>query len=532
LFNHFHDILPGSGTIETREYAMGKFQDTLAYVSSYVSSSMHSIASRISTASVPFEEADGTVSEGGGVGYFDSENNLFRLGSAERGRGRVRAFHVFNTLPFERNEVCDITLWDYNHDVSELSVTDADGNSLQYHISPRATGYWGHNFNTLQVKVTVPAFGYNTVVVRPKNTKEYLSAPSFDQPRNDNFINDDDLVLENGRIRAVFSRSTLELTSLTDKKTGEELISCRSMFFRLADENPLYGMTSWRVGPIMKTVNLNADCDARLTGTWSTAVSSGLKYEIRFGRSVLKAEISLKDEDPYLRVKTCVDWHEEAVHGTMVPQLSFAVPVSYETDGKSVCDIPYGVIERDSATHDVPCLSCMGIGGKTQHIISLITDSKYGYRCSGNTGSVTLLRSSYDPDPYPENGIHNFTIAVAASAKHALPYVSRRFCHPVLYIPAVRHEGGELPLCGSALNVTGDVMVSSLKHAENGKGYAVRVYNLNESGQACRVTMRGDIKRATLTDSAETPLCELSTEGNTVTLAVDPYATSTAVIEI
>ncbi|MBO4769852.1 MAG: alpha-mannosidase [Clostridia bacterium] len=532
LFNHFHDILPGSGTIETREYAMGKFQDTLAHVSSYISSSMHSIASRISTESVPFEETGGTVSEGGGVGYFDSESSAFRLGSAERGRGKVRAFHVFNTLSFERSEVCDLTMWDYNYDISELSVTDADGNSLEYHITPGKTGYWGHSFNTLQVKVTIPAFGYNTVIVKPKNTKEFLSAGRFDSPRNDNYINDDDIVLENERIRAVFNHSTLELTSLTDKKTGEGLISCSSMFFRLTDENPVYGMTSWRVGPAMKVQNLNETCGARLLETWSNAVSRGLKYELRFGRSVLKAVVSLKNGDPYLCVKTNVDWHEEPEHGIRIPQLSFAVPVSYETDGKSVCDVPYGTIERQAVSHDVPCLSYIGIGGKTEHIVSIITDSKYGYRCTGQTGSVTLLRSSYDPDPYPENGIHNFTIAVAASAKHALPYISRRFCHPALYIPAVRHEGGELPLCGSALNVSGDVVVSSLKHAENGEGYAVRVYNLRESGQACRITMRSDIKRAVLTDSTETPLCDLSVEGSTVPLAVDPYATSTAVIEI
>ena len=32
LFNHFHDILPGSGVIDTREYAMGQFQRAMAAI--------------------------------------------------------------------------------------------------------------------------------------------------------------------------------------------------------------------------------------------------------------------------------------------------------------------------------------------------------------------------------------------------------------------------------------------------------------------------------------------------------------------
>ena len=42
----------------------------------------------------------------------------------------------------------------------------------------------------------------------------------------------------------------------------------------------------------------------------------------------------------------------------------------------------------------------------------LITDAKYGFRCVDNSMSVTLIRSSYDPDPYPEFGIHKFNFAL------------------------------------------------------------------------------------------------------------------------
>ena len=49
LFNHFHDIIPGSGTVETREYALGLFQDTLAYVNNYSNKAMRDFAANTDT---------------------------------------------------------------------------------------------------------------------------------------------------------------------------------------------------------------------------------------------------------------------------------------------------------------------------------------------------------------------------------------------------------------------------------------------------------------------------------------------------
>ncbi len=43
----------------------------------------------------------------------------------------------------------------------------------------------------------------------------------------------------------------------------------------------------------------------------------------------------------------------------------------------------------------------------------VIADQKHGFRCIDNSLSLTLLRSSYDPDPYPELGVHRFGFAVA-----------------------------------------------------------------------------------------------------------------------
>ena len=50
LFNHFHDIIPGSGVIDTREYAMGKFQEVLAAANTETVNAFGAITANVNTA--------------------------------------------------------------------------------------------------------------------------------------------------------------------------------------------------------------------------------------------------------------------------------------------------------------------------------------------------------------------------------------------------------------------------------------------------------------------------------------------------
>ena len=66
--------------------------------------------------------------------------------------------------------------------------------------------------------------------------------------------------------------------------------------------------------------------------------------------------------------------------------------------------------------HDVPGNSFIYAVDPNEAGLAMLTDNKYGYRGYDNKMTVTLLHSSYDPDRYPEFGIHNTLIALAMSA--------------------------------------------------------------------------------------------------------------------
>ncbi len=528
LFNHFHDILPGSGTVETREFALGRFQEAMADINVYGNVCMRRISEATDTSSIPFTKTPETTSEGGGAGYLQAQNTHYRYTAAERGNGPVRAFQLFNTTGKDRDEYTEITVWDYGYGFDNAEMTDADGNNVPFAVLNGGTGYWGHVYSTLLVKASVKAFGYTTLILRQRDEDGHKTLRPQVYEYVDKHINDAPFILENELIRAVFDKKTCRLTSLINKKTGTGLISSPSCYFKYTDENPLYGMTSWRVGPYMKVRDVNAENDVKYTYYNVHPLYSRLSYEVRFGTSELNCTVTLKKDSPTLEFDVRADWSEAAVRGQKVPQLSFCVPVGYDNGGKFTADIPYGIIKRNELAHDIPALSyiCADNG---ENSAALFTDSKYGYRYYGKEMSVTLIRSAYDPDPYPERGIHDIRIGVAVSEPDRIKDISAAFCRPLAFLSATKH-GGSLPLRSSLFETEGDVRVSCVKQAEDKDGIAVRIYDTEGKDQKVRLTFRTPVKAAFITRSDEKEPAPAETDGCRVMLAVSAYSVTTAVI--
>jgi len=282
------------------------------------------------------------------------------------------------------------------------------------------------------------------------------------------------------------------------------------------------------VGPYMNIRDLNAESDVRFFEIASNAVLSRIGYEIKFGASLLRCTIVLKRDSSVLEFSTYVDWNEPAVEGQKIPQISFAVPVTYKTVGTSRCDIPYGEIQRNAVAHDVPALSYLTVDGETDSVVALMTDTKYGYRLWEDAASVTLIRSAYNPDPYPERGIHNIRIGVSVGAVADVRAKSSAFLHPIAFTTAMPGEG-RLSLSGSILSVDGEVEVSCVKNAEDGQGTAVRLYNVGDQDADAVLRFCRQAVRAMLTDSNEIPIGAAAIVDGAVKVTVPAYGVVTLV---
>ncbi|NLC68722.1 MAG: alpha-mannosidase [Clostridiaceae bacterium] len=575
LFNHFHDILPGSGVIDTREYAMGQFQQVLAATNTEISAAFRNIASQVDTSGLlvvedDTDEINETTSEGAGVGFGIKD---FGVPQAERGKGKRRIFHFFNPSAGKRKEPVEIIVWDWPGDIRRIVIKDKSGVPVRYQILKKGNyqkpgeSYWGHTYIRILVDAEVPAYGYTTYILSEGELYD-LPVKLERSPRVDE---EDVFVLENDHIKVCFDTSNASIISLKDKKCGKEMVppGKPAGIFRLVEEDDVRGMTSWRVGRYMNVYNLNELHNVKVNGSYidKSALRQWISYSIEFGDSKLNVTVHLDYNSPRLNYTVECDWQERPVRGKFVPQLNFYVPLNYKCRAYRY-DVPFGTIDRPAMDMDVPANSWMaGIPEDGDAAVMLVTSTKYGFRGYNNSMAVSLIRSSYDPDPYPELGIHKFSFALDVAAKDSCgstvqylvedsqntnqgdlancKLIRRAFeyNHPVHFISGRAHKG-ILPLEGSFISLeSGTVTISAIKVPEAGDcgkqernnryesahtgGYClvtdkashekrliIRVYETDGEKTRAVVKFAGKVSRAWFTDINEKPLKDADT--NTV----------------
>jgi len=70
--------------------------------------------------------------------------------------------------------------------------------------------------------------------------------------------------------------------------------------------------------------------------------------------------------------------------------------------------VPYGVLDRQPG-REVPAQKWVAASG-----LAVFNRGKYGHSLEKNALRLSLLRSSYDPDPFPDLGHHEIQWAIQA----------------------------------------------------------------------------------------------------------------------
>lgn len=535
LFNQFHDILPGSGVVDTREYAMGRFQDAMAHIGTSANLAMRAVARCIDTTGIELKNDPTSRSAGAGAGYGVEHKAHYGMPVAERGMGKTRLFHLFNPTQYDYDGVVELTVWDWNYDPARAVFTASNGEKSDFKLVENGKkSYWGHKFNIFALCAKIPAFGYASYTL--DETPAAADVTTLPPHQRVIIDTDDDIVLENGLIRAAFAHDTMQLVSLQNKKTGEELIKTPACTFRLITENNRRGMTSWYVGEYGKIENLNETQCVRVREIKNSGVRQWIDFELTFAeRSKLSARVILDEGSPCLQFDVTVDFHEVGNKVKGIPQLNFAVPYAY---GSTACrfDVPFGTLDRAPLNYDVPANSFAVPLNPKGSSLMLVSDSKYGFRYTEDAIALALVRASFDPDPYPEYGVHRFRIGVgvcADTAPEALYRTASAFVHPISYCTADLHErGGALPLDGRFLEVTGDVRVTAVKTAEDGESVVVRLHNNGKEQASFTLALSREVVFAYNTDLNENIIGDLALEGNVVKDVCAPYAIRTILLKL
>ncbi len=335
------------------------------------------------------------------------------------------------------------------------------------------------------------------------------------------------IVLENVQICARLTPDGL-VRSLVHKASGRESLAAPANRILLLDDRPT-NYEAWDIDPFAWETAQDA-----LAAEGTTVLSRGpLRASVRFERALgrhsrLVQTVSLDAGSGFLRFETHLDWKDRrTLVKALFPLAITATRATYET--------MFGVAERpthantdaDAAQYEVPGqrwadLSEPGFG------VSLLSDARHGFSCLGGELALTLIRGSESPDPGADLGEHSFAYALYPHAGdwREANTVSQaaRFARPVLWATGAAANVLQQPIVSTS---PANVVIDTLKPAEDGQGWIVRLYESAGLRGLATLTFGVQVHSVSLSNTLEEPGAVLTLDNGACVLDVRPFQIST-----
>ena len=496
LFDHFHDIMPGSGIAVNYLEAKRNLEEVNRVATQVSQGALGDITARINT-------------QGTGVPVI-----------------------VFNSLSWPQTEVIEAEA-QLPAPAKQIEVVDAAGRPAQAQllsIDPQT-----HRARFL-LSANTPPFGYQTYFVRAATKTTAILRPVKASADS----------LENEFIRVKVDPQTGCMTSLFDKRTNTEALApaetdsggpkgrvCGNLLQAFVDKPKRWD--AWNIDADFenqRTDLIKADEVKLIENGPMRAV---LRVKQHFQNSSFIQDITMYAGVPRVDVNMQADWHEKHV------LLKVAFPLSAHSE-RATFEIPYGSIQRpttrntpaEKAKFEVPALRWADLSdAKTG--FSLLNNCKYGYDAKGNVLRLSLLRSPEWPDPHADEGHHVFTYSLyphAGSWRDAQTIRRGYELNYGLSAMQVSHHEGALPPQHSFLQLRADnVVLTAVKNAEDNDGMVLRFYEWAGKEGDVTVQLPPGAKSASETDLMERATGALVIQNGSTTIHTKPYEIKTLKVQ-
>jgi len=496
LFDHFHDIMPGSGIAVNYLDAKRNLENVDRVAHAVTMGSIREITAHVNT-------------QGEGVPVM-----------------------IFSSLAWPRTEVTEIEA-QLPAPAREIEVADSTGKlALTQLLSLDAETHRAR----LLLLARVPSLGYQTYFVRARASAQ--GVPSILKASVD--------TLENEFVRVKIDPQTGCMTSLFDKRSGTESLApaetdtggpknstCGNLLQTFVDKPQQWD--AWNIDADFEKQHWDLDKADEVKLIETGPLRAVIEIKNHFQNSTFVREVTLYAGVPRVDVKTQVEWHEKHI------LLKVAFPVSAHSD-KAAYEIPYGSIERpttrntpaERAQFEVPAQRWADISD-AKHGLSLLNDSKYGYDAKGNVLRLSLLRSPEWPDPHADEGHHEFTYSLyphGGGWKDALT-IRRGYelNYKLISLPVGNHQGALAAEHSLVQTQSDNVIVTALKKAEDDDSLILRFYEWAGKEGDVRLQLPPGAVTASETDLMEKPIASIPVQNGAVTLHTKPYEIKTIKVQ-
>lgn len=482
LFNQFHDILDGSGTQEAYFYPRELAEESMKIAEETLKTSLNSLSEKI--------------------GFSRSDLPIV----------------VFNPLSWDRLDVAEVKVPENLMPNNPVAVSADDGEKTFVQV----------NGDEVLFLANVPSMGYRTYyLVEGEESTEGSSNLSCDETAIENEYLKIEVEKESGTIESLYDKVAEKTVFKKDRYPNTKPIF--NNLLQVLYELP-HSMSAWIIGDIIRTENLIRGAEVELVE--AGPVRATIKVLHRYRKSKISQHISLFRDIPRIDFHTIIDWREESDDKTEAPMLKVSfTPIL--GDSKATYEIPFGYIERVADGTEVPALRWVDLSDR-EYGLSLLNDSKYGFDVKGNTVRMTLVRTSYSPDPRPDQGINEVRYSIYPHKgrwKEALTF--RRgyeINHPLeaFVVSNTSVSGGSEPEENSFVQVEPEnVVVSCIKLAEDSNDYIVRIYDATGTESEAEFLFSFVIQEAFEVDMLERNLEALKPQGNRLRVLLRPHEIKT-----
>ncbi len=510
LFNEFHDILPGSAIHESNEDAAANHKWALAKAERVRDTALRSLAdevrlktdlgqpivvfnpqprkrSALVEAEIFTHDAPASAALSGWGDFYGAD----RITAVDRGQG-----------PFPT-----------------VTLRDSEGRTVPAQI------VWGKNFppgwrSRIQFVADLPAGGYRSFYADASKPGEFNAPMSRG---NGEF--------ETDFFRIGFDMETGDVIRLLDKRTGYEYASPAGSLNRLRVymESP-HDMNAWDIGPITRTEDVTKVEGVRVTA--DGPVRACVEAVKVWGRSRFIQRTLVYRSYPRVDFELEAHWFEQGAPDTEAPMLRVVFPLALK-GGRFDCHVPFDVVSRPATGREVPAQQWVDVTDGDNGI-ALLNRSKYGHSYGDGELRLTLLRSAYNPDLYPDQGLHRIRYALfphAGDWKSGVWSEAEGFnVPPVAAEPpssALGRSHASRPEQARLIEVDPpEIVLSGVKQSEDGGRLIVRLVEVNGTGATARLTPPVPVQSAERLDLLERPLAAAAapvvTDG-TVSVVLKPH---------
>jgi alpha-mannosidase len=156
--------------------------------------------------------------------------------------------------------------------------------------------------------------------------------------------------------------------------------------------------------------------------------------------------------------------------------------------------------------------------------VSLLNDSRYGHAVFGNVMSLSILRGTMSPDATADIGTHRLRYALYPHAGDWRGAQTVREAHcfnrPFVWANGTASDILRRPL---ACIEPANLIVDTLKPAEDGQGFVVRLYESTGSATKARLEFGIPVRNVHLSNTLEDRLAALGSENNACEFDVGPF---------